>query len=219
MPSPNIWIAASDNDVPAVARFLDEDATSVNARDENGYTPIHAATSYNHISLLKSLIQTYRGDPNITDHDGDTPLFFVETVETACCLVGELNADPKHRNSAGLTAAEAIEEDGQFPLVAAYLRRCEAWPFAATADGKGPSTTPKPPACVEVNLSTVEDAPEMAAPVDGELRRRIQQLADRSDFESEEAQRELRALVTGAVREHVVDPEIAGRNVRARQEG
>jgi len=124
MPSPNIWIAASDNDIPAVAHFLSENATSVNARDENGYTPIHAAASYNHISLLKSLIQTHRGDPNITDHDGDTPLFVVETVEAACCLVEELNADPKHRNSAGLTAADVIEEDGQFPLVAAYLRQC-----------------------------------------------------------------------------------------------
>jgi hypothetical protein len=36
MPSPNIWIAASDNDVSAVAQFLAQDPSSVNARDDNG---------------------------------------------------------------------------------------------------------------------------------------------------------------------------------------
>jgi hypothetical protein len=115
-------------------------------------------------------------------------------------------------------AADVIEEDGQFPLVAAYLRQYEAASFATTTDSKGPSIIPKPPVSTEVNISTMEDAPEMAAPVDGELRRRIQQLAVQGDFESEEAQRELRALVTNAVRGHIVDPEIASRNVRTRQE-
>ena len=111
-----------------------------------------------------------------------------------------------------------IEEDGQFPLVAAYLRQCEASSFATTTGSKEPSIIPKPPIGIEVNLSTIEDASETAAPADRELQQRIQQLAARGDFESEEAQHELRTLVTNAVRGHIVDPEIAKRNVRTRQE-
>lgn len=40
---------------------------------------------------------------NLSDDDGDTPLFVAETVETARCLVEELGADVAHRNHAGLT--------------------------------------------------------------------------------------------------------------------
>jgi ankyrin repeat protein len=71
-------------------------------------TPIHAAASYNHIALLKSLVGTHNGNPNITDHDGDTPLFFVETVETARCLVEELGADPSLKNNSGLTVCTLL---------------------------------------------------------------------------------------------------------------
>lgn len=66
-------------------------------------TPIHAAASYNHIPLLRALVREHGGDANVTDHDGDTPLFVAETVETARCLVEELGADVDHRNESGLT--------------------------------------------------------------------------------------------------------------------
>ncbi|KAI5800102.1 ankyrin repeat protein [Geopyxis carbonaria] len=177
---------------------------------------MHAAASYNHTSLLKSLVKTWNGDPNITDNDGDTPLFTVETVEAARCLVEELGADPNHRNTAGLTvfsqAAEAIEEDGQFPLVVAYIRQNQLSPIS-DSNGTNSSNLPGPPRDVEVNLSTVWDTSGTVPPIDQELRRRIEELAERGDFESEETQRELRELVTGAVRDHLVDPEIE-RNVR-----
>ncbi|KAF8534754.1 ankyrin repeat-containing domain protein [Trichophaea hybrida] len=220
MPSPNIWIAASDNDLVSISQFLSQNPSSVNSRDENGYTPIHAAASYNHIPLLKSLIRSHGGDVNITDHDGDTPLFAAETVETARCLVEELGADLGHRNEAGLTAAEAIEDDEQFPLVAAYLRERET-PAATTngASSSSSSTRPPPPEGVEVSYSTMEESSEMDAPVDSELRQRIEELAQRGDFEGEEAQRELRELVAGALRDHVVDHHSEGdRNVRTRQD-
>jgi hypothetical protein len=45
MPSPNIWIAASDNDVPAVTQFLAQDPSSVNARDDNGCKDNHSPKS------------------------------------------------------------------------------------------------------------------------------------------------------------------------------
>ncbi|KAI5840370.1 ankyrin repeat-containing domain protein, partial [Tricharina praecox] len=118
----NIWIAASDGDIVSVGQFIAADPTIVNRKDENGYTPLHAAASYNHVSLLRSLVRSHGGNVNLSDDDGDTPLFVAETVETARCLVEELGADVAHRNHAGLTAAESIEDDGQLPLVAAYLR-------------------------------------------------------------------------------------------------
>ncbi|PWW76016.1 ankyrin [Tuber magnatum] len=222
MPSPNIWIAASDNDIQSVARFLSQDPTSVNSRDGNGYTPIHAAVSYNHIPLLRSLVRTHGGDVNVQDNEGDTPLFVAETVEVTRVLVEELGADVGHRNGLGLTAADTIEEDGQFPLVAAYLRGLGAAAVAAGEDeegGEGGATTyPKPPPGVSVDLSAAEDVSETLPPVDDALRRRIEELAAREDFNSEETQRELRSLVTRAVYDHVVDTGVE-RSIRPRQEG
>ncbi|KAA8894275.1 ankyrin repeat-containing domain protein [Sphaerosporella brunnea] len=213
MPSPNIWIAASDNDIAAVARFIAADPSCVNARDDNGYTPLHAAASYNHIQLLKSLVRNHGANPNITDFDGDTPLFVVETVDAARCLVEELGTDPEHKNEEGLTAADSIEQDGDFPLVAAYLREREGGvPNGATA--------PAPPVGVQISYST-EAIDESIPPVDAELRRRIEELASREDFGSDSAQQELRNLITGAVREHVASPENGDsfeRNVRVRRE-
>lgn len=43
---------------------------------------------------------------NVEDNDGETPLFFCETVDMARLLVEELGADIAHRNEAGLSAAE-----------------------------------------------------------------------------------------------------------------
>lgn len=101
----NIWIAAADGDESAVLDFISRDPSAVNSLDENGYTALHAATSYNHISLLKKLVLEHGGNANIKDHDGDTPLFVAETVEVAKTLVEELHADPNHRNESGLTVS------------------------------------------------------------------------------------------------------------------
>ncbi|RPA95333.1 ankyrin [Choiromyces venosus 120613-1] len=222
MPSSNIWIAASDNDIHSVATFLTADPTSVNSKDENGYTPLHAAVSYNHIPLLRSLVRTHGGDVNAQDVEGDTPLFVAETVEVARILVEELGADVGHKNLMGLSAADTIEEDGQFPLVAAYLRGLEAGAGGGGSgeDEEGGMTYPKPPPGISVDLSAAEDTSETLPPVDDALRRKIEELATREDFNSEETQRELRSLVTQAVHDHVMDTgEEEERSVRPRQEG
>jgi len=66
-------------------------------------TPLHAAVSYNHIPLLRSLVRTHGGEVNVQDTEGDTPLFVAETVEVARVLVEELGAQVGHRNGLGLT--------------------------------------------------------------------------------------------------------------------
>jgi len=66
-------------------------------------------------------------------------------------------------------------------------------------------------------MSTAEEVGEDLPPVDEEFRRRIEELATRGDFNSEEGQRELRRLVTEAVSHHVLEPDTS-RNVRQRQD-
>lgn len=91
--------------------------------------------------------------------------------------------------------------------------------MAAYLRDLGPSDfVPKPPPGVSVSLSAVDDTSDTLPPVDDALRQMIQELASRADFGSEEAQRELRNLVTRAVHDHIVEPEVE-RSVRQRQDG
>lgn len=113
--------------------------------DSNTYTPMHAAASYAQLDVLTYLLSK-GGNINVTDDEGETPLFTVESVETARWLV-ERGADPSVVNNEGqnvrptsplpsslssgrpspdprstLTkqAADFLEEDA--PEVSAYLR-------------------------------------------------------------------------------------------------
>ncbi|KAG0237893.1 hypothetical protein BGW41_008319, partial [Actinomortierella wolfii] len=122
--SQNIWIAASDGDLEAVKKFI-AGGTSVNAKDEYGYTPLHAAASYGHIELMKYLIKS-GANVNITDPDGDSPLFVCEDVEPAKLLI-ENGADPRHINENGITAAENAQEE-EWLEVAHYLRELTGVP-------------------------------------------------------------------------------------------
>jgi ankyrin repeat protein len=61
----------------------------------------HAAASYAHLELLDYLI-TIGGDINIADDDGETPLYTVESIDTARFLVSK-GADVAWRNSDGIT--------------------------------------------------------------------------------------------------------------------
>ncbi|KAK9447953.1 ankyrin repeat-containing domain protein [Limtongia smithiae] len=125
----NYWIAASDNNIPAVRAYLATGSHTANDQDPNGYTALHAAASYSHLDLLRFLVSE-GGNVNITDDDGETPLFTVENVEVAKVLVEEFKADWRHTNSAGQTARQKleqeIEEDGEpWEDVVAYLRDLE----------------------------------------------------------------------------------------------
>ncbi|KAJ3123041.1 hypothetical protein HK098_002261 [Nowakowskiella sp. JEL0407] len=115
----NIWLAIADLDLPAVENFL-ANGVSPNAKDENGYTPIHAAASYSSIPIL-TLLLSHNGNINITDNDGDTPLHFVEDAETAKFLI-ENGADWKIQNSEGQLAIEVADEDERDEVVD-YLKQ------------------------------------------------------------------------------------------------
>ena len=82
----------------------------------------HAAASYGHLDILTYLISKgdearWRldsadhpitgGNVNVTDEDGDTPLFTVENIETARFLVDN-GADSAWRNHEGLTVCQTV---------------------------------------------------------------------------------------------------------------
>ncbi|CUA73380.1 hypothetical protein RSOLAG22IIIB_05270 [Rhizoctonia solani] len=115
----NIWIAAGDGDLERVKMLVEEQGVSPNAADDViGYTPMHAAASYGHIQILTYLISK-GGDVNITDEEGDTPLFTAETVAIAEFLV-ENGALIDVKNLEDVSPIEAVQDD--FPEVAEYLR-------------------------------------------------------------------------------------------------
>jgi ankyrin repeat protein len=57
------------------------------------------------------------GNVNVTDEDGDTPLYTVESIETARFLVDN-GADPTCRNNEGLTVCQALA------IHISFLRLC-----------------------------------------------------------------------------------------------
>lgn len=115
----NLWVAASDNDIDAVKKFLEAGEYTANSKDENGYTPIHAAASYGHKELLRYLIEN-GGDPNITDGEGDTPLHAVEDVETAQLLL-ELGAELAKKNQDDQTPLDKAVDEQEYPELINFL--------------------------------------------------------------------------------------------------
>jgi ankyrin repeat protein len=211
MPQPNLYILASDNS-PSLLPLLRSSPSLASSQDEHGYSLLHAAASYSHLDLLRTLVQEFHVDVNLADEDGETCLFVTETVEIARCLVEELGVDVNVRNNDGLVAQESIMNDGSFPSVAAYLE-------GLTGSERETNQLPHPslpPPNVSVKYRTMLEqiSDDDADVIDLEFKRRIEELATRENFHSEEGQRELRALVTDAIR--AVNVETQRKDVRRR---
>ncbi|GAA6009291.1 hypothetical protein JCM11491_004260 [Sporobolomyces phaffii] len=114
----NIWLAAGEGKLDKVKEYVEQDGVSPNALDDNSYSPLHAAASWNHPDILSYLVER-GGDINLVDEDGETPLFVVETVGMAR-LVVQLGGNAQHRNSDGMTAAQQLQEE--HPHISVYLR-------------------------------------------------------------------------------------------------
>lgn len=212
MPHPNPYILASDNS-PSLLPILRSNLSLASAQDEHGYSLLHAAASYGHLDLLRTLVREFHVDVNLTDEDGETCLFVAESVEVARCLVEELGADINLRNNDGLVAQESIVNDGSFPLVAAYLEG-----LAGSVREANHLSRPPPPLPPNITIKYItmpeQTSSEDADVIDPEFKRRIEELATRENFHSEEGQRELRALVTDAIR--AVNVETQQKDLRRR---
>jgi uncharacterized protein len=196
----------------SVLQSLETDSSTAGEKDPHGYSLLHAATSYGHISLMKALVQKYNVDPNLTDEDGESPLFFAESLEVVKYLVEELGAITSLRNQDGVTAGDKISEDGDgpwVPSVVEYLRlksgsrseesatdqHTQADEFAIDGILNRPQQLPEN---VQINIGVMQELPASAV-ADPEIKRRIEELAAKENLDSGEAQQELRSLVTDIV--------------------
>jgi hypothetical protein len=204
LPTPTIDLLLNliDTRPQAILASLAQHPQLASARDAHGYSLVHAAASYNQLDVLRELVQKYSADVNILDEDGETPLFACEKAEVAKCLVEELGADTSIRNEDGNTAEEKIAEDeSEAHEVFQYLKslRTGARRLSAgeveTADVHPP---PPLPDGLNIEMGTMSEEAAGDAP-DPEIRRRIEELAARPDYESEEVQRQLRELVSDVV--------------------
>ena len=178
-------------------------------QDAHGYSLLHAATSWENKPLLVALVEEFNVDPNIKDESDETCLFNAESVDFARELL-RLGVAIDAVNDEGRTAAEYLDGEEEAPQVAAFLRQVVVERSNGTAapnghaevasndlhDGSSDAIQPPPPLPngVQVNIGTML-ADEVGEEPDPEIRRRIEALAARQDFEGEEGQRELRKLV------------------------
>lgn len=219
MTQPNPYVLAADNP-SAVLALLRSNPSIASNQDEHGYSLLHAAASYSHIDLLRALVKEFNVDVNLLDEDGETCLFVTENVDIAKCLIEELGVDYNIKNDEGLTAQETIESDGSFPELAAYIRQVTgnspSVPMDQSADPLNPA--PPLPPNLKVNLGTISEQEANAGTedVDPEFKRRIDELAAREDFHSEDTQNELRQLVSDAIRGSDIDTQ--DREVRRRMD-
>jgi hypothetical protein len=205
MAQSNPFLLAAENSSDLLP-LLRSNTSFASTQDEHGYSLLHAAASYNHIDLLRSLVDEFHVDVNLKDEDGETCLFVTETVPIAQCLVEELHIDVEIRSYEGMTAAEKIAHEGDFPEVAAHLQSVGGGQMNGSStfrEALGSSSIHPPPLPpnVTVNVGTLADQPldgEGQEP-DPEFKRRIEALAAKDNFHSEEGQRELRNLITDAV--------------------
>ena len=207
--NPFLLAAVTPDPDPRLLPLLRTKPELASAQDAHGYSLLHAAASYNHIQLLLSLIDEFKVDVNLKDEDGETCLFVAETVEVAKCLVEDLHVDLAVRNEEGITALEKFVSEQEFPEVAEYLQahdtQCRATGAASTYTGpvsNGIQHPPPLPPSMTINVDTAADATDasLAQEPDPEFRRRIEELAAKENFHTVEGQRELRELVTDAIR-------------------
>ncbi|KAK1246469.1 hypothetical protein MKX08_000271 [Trichoderma sp. CBMAI-0020] len=226
MASSNPFLLAADNS-PALLPLLRESPALASAQDEHGYSLVHAAASYNHLDLLRTLIQEFKVDVNIKDEDNETALFVVETPEAAKALV-ELGVDVMHRGVdvmhrgvdvmhrgvEGFTAREKIEGEAEFPDVAAYLATVESERAGEELEATAAEIARNAPEGMKVTVGTMDETQDIPAEFDPEFRRRIEELAQREDFNTAEGQADLRKLVEEALVDQGLSEE---RNVRSKQ--
>ncbi|KAH9865545.1 hypothetical protein J1614_009130 [Plenodomus biglobosus] len=203
LPTPTIDLLLTliDTRPQAILSTLSQHPHLASARDAHGYSLVHAAASYNELGVLRDLIHRYNVDVNLLDEDGETPLFAAEKVAVAKCLVEELHADVSIRNSEGKTAEDKIgEEEGDTHEVYHYLRTLRTGtdaPLSSVVDTDAVHAPPPLPDGVKINMGTMEE--DAANAPDPEIRRRIEELAARPDYESDEVQKQLRELVQDVV--------------------
>jgi len=201
--NPFLLAAATPDPDPRLLPLLRSKPSLAATQDGHGYSLLHAAASYNHIDLLRALVGEFRVDVNLTDEDGETCLFVAETVDAAKCLVEELHIDLAVRNEEGMNAVEKFKSEQEYPDVAAYLHLYNTQKASNDTEGDVADHHPPPlPPNVKIDINTLSEpwVNGLDQEPDPEFKKRIEELAANENFHSEAGQRELRELITDAVR-------------------
>lgn len=215
----NPYLLAADNK-PELLPLLRANPSMASQQDEHGYSLIHAAASYNHLDLLRTLVREFSVPVDLRDEDGETALFVVETVEAARLLVQELGLDESIKGSEGLTAREKIEAEDEYPEVAEWLKGREPGASgingnSSHANGADATALPPVPQGLSVSMGTMDDPADDGPGPNPEIKRLIEEFAARDDSDTPEAQAELRQLIMQVIS----GEELAGdRHVRPRQD-
>ena len=84
MEEDNVWVAAGDGDLNRTLQFLG--TGPVDVTDENGFTPLMAASQYGRLSVVQELLN--RGaDPNFKDSEGNTAVHHCDYADCLAALV------------------------------------------------------------------------------------------------------------------------------------
>src|ERR1700749_4309002 len=105
MAQPNTFLLAADNS-PQLLPLLRAHPELASGQDDHGYSLLHAAASYNHLDLLRTLVREFKVNVNLRDEDDETALFVVETVDAAKMLVEERCIDAMPKCADGATAQQ-----------------------------------------------------------------------------------------------------------------
>jgi hypothetical protein len=109
--------AARVGDTARVKELLRKGA-NVNARTENGITPLHWAAFWGHVDFVRLLLD-HGADVNARGYNGWTPLHFAALQGRAgvARLLLERGADPSIRDDDGRTPLDIAREEGREEVV------------------------------------------------------------------------------------------------------
>ena len=199
--NPFLLAASNPDPDPRLLPLLRSKPALAAEQDAHGYSLLHAAASYNHLNLLRSLVNEFKVDVNLKDEDGETCLFVAETENVVKCLVEELHIDTSVNNGEDMTALEKFELEDEYPEIIKYLQDTMGGRQGAGIANGTERVPPLPPnVSINVGAAPEENVVEGQEP-DPEFRRRIEELASSENFRSEEGQKELRDLIIDAVRD------------------
>lgn len=116
----NLWSYAGRGDVRGLRSELKRD-TSINARIDNGLTPLHLATLYDRREAVEVLLAA-GAERSPADSKGNTPLHMAAFLANADIVDVLLKngADPNERNGLGFDAVDLVSFDWDAELVAYY---------------------------------------------------------------------------------------------------
>ena len=132
-----LFTAASDGNAEAIPALLAAGA-DLNARDNDGYVPLHSAAYSGHAGAIAAL-RAAGADPNARNNNGFTPLHGAAYYghAEAIAALHAAGADPNTQSNTGITALHNAAHSGHVEAIAA-LHTAGADPNTGNNDGFTP---------------------------------------------------------------------------------